>query len=82
MELGVFDGRRAGACVGDVVDAAEDDGQLVGMTQATIGVEQAVAEAVEGLAILEDEVVAVFDLVHVQLLAIALLTLVGAKERQ
>src|SRR5437660_2512720 len=82
VQLGVFDGRRAGARVGDVVAAAEDDGQLVGMTQAAVGVEQAVAEVVEGLAILEDEVVAVFHLAHVQLLAVTLLTLLGAKEWQ
>src|SRR5271163_5312770 len=82
MQLGDLEGRLASAGVGKVVGSAEDDGELVRMPQATIGIEQTFEQTLERAPIFEDEVVAILDLVHVQLVAETFLALFVGDERQ
>ena len=63
--------------------AAEDHGDLVGLSDRAIGVEQALAEFVQRRAAPEDEVVAELDLREEQpMLAAGFLPLPGGKERR
>ena len=63
--------------------AAEDHGDLVGLSDCAIGIEQALAEFVQCRAATEDEVVAELDLREEQpMLAAGFLPLPGGKERR
>ena len=63
--------------------ATEDHGDLVGLSDRSIGIEQALAEVVQGRATMEDEVVAELDLREEQpMLAARLLSLSCGEERR
>src|SRR5262249_35245675 len=63
--------------------APEDHGDLVGLPDGPIGVEQAFAELVEGGAAPEDQIVAELDLREEQpMLAAGVVALVGGKKRR
>jgi hypothetical protein len=57
--------------------AAKDDGQLLGLTQGTVQVQQAIKQPLQRRLFVEDEVVAVLDLGDKQAMAISLLPLLG-----
>jgi len=42
--------------------ATEDDGDLVGLSDGAIGIQQSLAQSIEGSAAMEDEVVAILEL--------------------